>query len=302
MLTSCTLKEISRNDLNGLEGLNCLIITRCKLTTLPEDLFIDMKLLHYVDLSSNRIEFASSKVFEPFVGKDIKRIDLRKNKYLDDFLDDRDSNATVLSVKELMEKVDEYNWKRSENNRMKKNAEDLYGKIGDLWKSCRYSDFTIVVGTKNFFVHKNILAAQSPVFEKIFDEEFEADEVKIQDFSEFSVERLLCFLYTGALPSESDDEEKLVELIKIAAKFEATELKTFCEDKLAALFNDGNSFELFKLSIKIRSENLKRQAFEKIEEEFPRKLNRKTFENLYALEELVNAKRSYDFLLETASK
>src|SRR5690349_14285385 len=61
----CGIKEISRNDLKGLEGLVYLRIENCQLTSLPDDLFTEMPNLRVVLFYGNKIEFASSEFLKP---------------------------------------------------------------------------------------------------------------------------------------------------------------------------------------------------------------------------------------------
>ena len=68
------LKEVTKNDLKGLEGLTCLHIRNCQLTTLPDDLFTEMPNLREVSFCGNKIDFASSELLKPLIGREIIRL------------------------------------------------------------------------------------------------------------------------------------------------------------------------------------------------------------------------------------
>lgn len=62
---SCGLKNITRNDLKGLENLEFISLSSNRLTLLPDDLFADMKNLKTVHFDNNKIQFLSSKLLKP---------------------------------------------------------------------------------------------------------------------------------------------------------------------------------------------------------------------------------------------
>lgn len=166
-IRECGLKQIKREDLNGLENLTCLEITDCKLSTLHDDLFVNMKSLTVVNFRGNQIEFATSKVLEPFIGRKMHLIDLRFNNAVDSCVDP--SGGIQTSIEDLMEEIDDYccapviDKPRTINQKKtsREAANYFHGKFGELWTSGRYSDLTIIVGAMEFRVHKNILAIQS---------------------------------------------------------------------------------------------------------------------------------------------
>src|SRR5690349_9448748 len=53
------IKEISKKDLEGLEGLEALFLQNCNIISLPDDLFSKMPNLQIVGLDGNKIVFAS---------------------------------------------------------------------------------------------------------------------------------------------------------------------------------------------------------------------------------------------------
>lgn len=76
-------KEISKMDLVGLEGLVHLQIRNSEMTSLPDDLFTAVPNLREVNFCVNKIEFASSEILKPLIGRKNVRVCLRKNKSID---------------------------------------------------------------------------------------------------------------------------------------------------------------------------------------------------------------------------
>lgn len=79
IIRTCGLKEISRQDLDGLGKLVFSSDGNNKLKSLPDDLFSNMPNLKYVSFGGNRIEFASSKLIEPIVDNPLKWFTMRHN-------------------------------------------------------------------------------------------------------------------------------------------------------------------------------------------------------------------------------
>jgi len=78
-------------------------------------------------------------------------------------------------------------------------SEDLSG----LFESQKFSDVILCVGGKEFFVHKAILAARSPVFAAMFEHEMEEkkqNRVDITDMDPEVLREMLRFIYTGKAP------------------------------------------------------------------------------------------------------
>lgn len=157
-ISNCKFRKISRENLVGLEKLLELRITDCLLTTLPDDLFVDMTKLKNVDFSGNKIEFASSKLLKSFIGRFIEIFDLRGNKEIDAFFSDIIIYCgTCKSIEEFKRLIDEKCKKPENIGRKDELLLMLANKIASLWPVGRFSDFEIIAGTRKFQVHKNVL-------------------------------------------------------------------------------------------------------------------------------------------------
>lgn len=133
-------------------------------------------------------------------------------------------------------------------------------KIIELWKSGRYSDFTIIVGEKKFKVHKTILSMQSSVLAKIIENNSEATEIKLDEFSQSDVEALLQFIYTG----EVYEGGNTMNQFSIAQKFQVGRMKAAYKQKLRDELDNSNAFDIYMLAHRHSVEGLKRSAVETI--------------------------------------
>lgn len=135
-----------------------------------------------------------------------------------------------------------------------------------LWQSGRLSDFSIIVGSKIFRVHRNWLSTQSSVLAKIFDENDQATEMKIEDFSEAAVENLLHFMYTSEIKKTVKEND--AEMFSIATKLDVPDLKAFykkvLEEKLMTC-TVLEAYNIFLVAHQKKCKKMKLQAFKAIE-------------------------------------
>ena len=123
------------------------------------------------------------------------------------------------------------------------------------------SDVTFVVNGRNFQAHRIILAARSPVFGALFQNEFREMKIKstvdIVDIDADVFEELLRFVYTGRV----NQLEQLAEHLLFASnKYDMRELKTMCEDELSRRLSVENAARTLILSDLHSSRRLKCKA------------------------------------------
>lgn len=114
----------------------------------------------------------------------------------------------------------------------------LAEELGELWENSQLTDCCLVVAGQEFWAHKAILAACSPVFRARFQHEMEEsrkNRVEIPDlepqvFQVFKV--MMDFIYTGTAP---DLNSMAAALLAAADKYGLECLKVMCKD---ALFRD----------------------------------------------------------------
>ncbi|XP_043276645.1 BTB and MATH domain-containing protein 43-like [Venturia canescens] len=133
-----------------------------------------------------------------------------------------------------------------------------------LLNSKSLSDTTLVLGDKKYSAHKTILAAQSKVFERMFEtgmKEQKKKDVKVIDTDAEVFVKFLSYLYTGELT----DLEKMVEkMIVLADYYEVDHLKTTCENLMLANLCEKNSVQYVILASELCCSALKNKALEMI--------------------------------------
>lgn len=82
LIEDCGIKNISRQDLEGLEKLRFLSLKKNELTVIPNDLFTGFESLDTLVLSFNKIDTASSKFLQPIINT-IDFVDLACNLAID---------------------------------------------------------------------------------------------------------------------------------------------------------------------------------------------------------------------------
>ncbi|XP_003740867.1 speckle-type POZ protein B [Galendromus occidentalis] len=129
--------------------------------------------------------------------------------------------------------------------------------LGELFESQKFSDVMLAVNGKEFYAHKAILAARSPVFNAMFEhdlEEKKTSRVEISDMDEDTLKEMLRFIYTGksnALDKMADD------LLAAADKYALERLKVMCEEALCDNLSVDTAAELLTLADMHSAEQLK---------------------------------------------
>lgn len=109
-----------------------------------------------------------------------------------------------------------------------------------LMESGEFSDVLVIVGDKDFHVHKNILAARSRVFSAMVQHEMIKQNkgiVEILDIDAEVMQEVLRFIYTGKV---NNLQMLTFDLLSAAEKYELQGLKTVCEDVITSTSSVGN--------------------------------------------------------------
>ena len=121
-----------------------------------------------------------------------------------------------------------------------------------------FSDFTFDVQGKEFKLHKNILAAASPVMKKMFEsesyEEGKTNCCTIKDIKPKIFEKLARFIYCGKIQECSD--ENWLALAEAAHYYAVPNLLKICEGKLAKRIVKENCLEIYWIALKLEMKNL----------------------------------------------
>lgn len=154
----CKLESIIREDLKGLEMLETFCVADNLLTSLPSNLFADMKMLQSISFQQNNLGYVSSKLLRPIRGT-LTSANFSGNPNIDVWFK---SSAVEFTIAQLMETVDQQCQKPLEDDpefNIENFKEDCYDGFASLWSSGSFSDFTISTADglntlKEFPVHK----------------------------------------------------------------------------------------------------------------------------------------------------
>ncbi|CAL8114627.1 unnamed protein product [Orchesella dallaii] len=134
--------------------------------------------------------------------------------------------------------------------------------MGNLFNEKVMTDIKILTGTATFDAHKAVLAGRSPVFAAMIASDVHEEsrvEIFIEEFDNVVVKDMLQYLYTGEAQLL---EERSNDLLKIAVKYELTELKENCESMLANSLTIENAAETLVLAQTQKANFLKCRAVE----------------------------------------
>lgn len=261
-LSECGLKIIGDLDLQGLECLEVLDLSKNYLTSLPLGTFTKMKKLKKVVLADNQLENLDPEVFKPILSH-VEVIDLSRNREIDKVFY-REHFGNLPNFKDIFE----FYRKKPQKTTQQKFSEQLLEEVRSMWEIGLFSDFTIIGGlpgaTEKYEVHKNIIGMQSEVFAAAVSQK-DAETMTIDDFSADVVETLLNFLYTGKI----NDESVLLDLYSIAAWFEVRLLMDKTEKLIIESTEAENALEVFELGHLHYNEKMKLSAFEVVKKMFP---------------------------------
>lgn len=210
------------------------------------------------------------------------------------------TSGSFTSLKDMMTFIDKKSNKTTESGGGFK--EKMLLGFNDMWKTGRLSDFTIIVGTKQFNVHKNVLAIHSAVFATMFlkkSNETPPNDMVIQDLGVGAVEHFLRYLYTGELP----DSTHAMDAFALAARMDVPEVKVACEGLLLKILDNSNAYQMFMIGNTYSSDKLKRAAFTEIKHMFPEaNLPDDLMQQPERLKELIDGKKSYEAMIQKFKK
>ncbi|CAL8111615.1 unnamed protein product [Orchesella dallaii] len=162
----------------------------------------------------------------------------------------------------LKQKLGAPNISAEETSRLWK--DDLANYIEKMYKESIGTDVTVLAGTSNFKAHKAILTGRSSVFAAMLNNnenmlEMATATVTITDFDQEVVKGMLDYLYTGQADCM---EERALELLQIAEKYELTGLKGHCEYVISENLKFENVVMILVLAHNQNASYLKSRAFD----------------------------------------
>ncbi|XP_052588117.1 speckle-type POZ protein-like [Peromyscus californicus insignis] len=138
----------------------------------------------------------------------------------------------------------------------------LADELGELWENSQFTDCYLVVSGQEFWAHKAILAAHSPVFRAMFQhdmEETRKNHVEISDLEPQVFKVMMDFIYTGTAP---DLDSMADALLAAADRYGLERLKVMCEDALFRNLSVDNAAHTLFLADLHNSGQLKTQALD----------------------------------------
>ena len=130
-------------------------------------------------------------------------------------------------------------------------------KMKQMHEKNLFTDVKIVVQDKTFNVHRAVLAAHSPVFEKMFENDTKENlerKIEIRDMDCSVVEDLIAFMYTGCVSNVKYCHQ---QLLLVADKYNIQELEELCLTELKKSITPSNVVEILSLVGMIPSEKSK---------------------------------------------
>ncbi|CRK97143.1 CLUMA_CG010540, isoform A [Clunio marinus] len=299
----CGLKEIYSSDMASLNKLTALIIERNHLKWLPEDLFVTMPKLSHISFNNNKLECLSPNMLTPI--KEIISVAAFNDNFNFDKSFGEDDDSGIESIEELMEHIENNSEPYKEYvERLfrKKYSNSVFQGFAELWNSEKFSDFIIKVDSREFKVHKLVLACQSSVFSAMFENEMQENqlnEMKIEDFNVPAVYDFLRYLYKGEITNILNG----MDLFALSMKYDVSTLKELSQKMILENINKSNAVEILHLGHLYCSEVLKRRAFQIIQTIFP---NKTLTENLMNYPEIfqkfLQTKKECDEKLQEAER
>lgn len=120
--------------------------------------------------------------------------------------------------------------------------------IHEMYLKRQLSDVKLVVDGKEFFAHKVILAARSPIFADIFIENSTKNEFEIDDVDGDVMEEVLRYIYSGKVLVNNFTLVKNVLKAAVEYQFYDYNLEKICEALLITQIDAFNVTELFIFS------------------------------------------------------
>ena len=152
----------------------------------------------------------------------------------------------------------------------------------------------------NFFAHKAILAAKSPVFAKMFEHDLKEGAtncVTVSDINPEVFKELLTYMYTGKAPNI---QTLASSLLNVAEKYQLGRLKAVCERQMSYGLQVDNAAETLVLAHTYGADQLKKNALKFIIKHRNEVRETKDWEKVHNLHELLE--ELLDTALELATK
>ena len=268
------LLGVSREDLEELdEKLIFIYFHSNPLTSLPDNLFVNMKRLREISIVNNiNLMHMTSKLIENVIDNGLKYVDFSKNGCIDAYFCPQYTHSKA-SVEDLLKVIDEGN--KSKVLKSQKKARHV--------NNCNFS-----LDEFEFPFAKMLLITQSPVFATMVEMDPEANEIELKGFKPESVAAFVDFLHTSNV--EAIEEACEFDLFSLASQFKIKVLEDVSEENLARKVDLLNCAKIFNIGRRFGSEKVMRAAVDLLQTQFPNVVIRKFDEKAQELIQAVQAK------------
>lgn len=140
---------------------------------------------------------------------------------------------------------------------------EMLSNVRKLFTDPTFSDFSFFVKDKEFKIHKNIVAAASPVFMKLFTTEMEESRTntcRVDHIEPKVFEKLLECIYKGILPDDFPAYAR--DLFAAADYYGLDGLKEQCRLEVLENLTAANAVETYSLACRYNLRELKADAWE----------------------------------------
>ena len=134
--------------------------------------------------------------------------------------------------------------------------------LGELWENSLFTDCCLLVAGHEFKAHKAILAARSPVFRAMFENEMKEslkNPIEIMDLDLDVFKEMMGFIYTGKAP-HLHSHSMACDLLAAADRYGLEDLMVMCEDALCRSLSVENAAHTLIVADLHSTEHLKTQA------------------------------------------
>ncbi len=154
----------------------------------------------------------------------------------------------------------------NEPNLTPRAEKELRGDLISLLASGENSDVTLIVGDKEFKVHRIILSSRCEVFKAMLASDMleqATNSIRISDIDPEIVHEMLTYIYSGTTPNigEANMAEKLLHA---AEKYQLIQLKEMCCSELIQCLNSDNAIDMLCKGHMYNGDSLKEACINEI--------------------------------------
>lgn len=132
----------------------------------------------------------------------------------------------------------------------------------NLLNDATFSDFTFIVKSKTFKVHKNILANESETMRAMFTNELKESvegQCVVDDIEPDVFHNMLEFIYAGMISANLEDVA--IDLYKAAHYYRIVKLMDICKECIHSRLTNDNSMDVYELATMYEMEDVRMDAW-----------------------------------------